>query len=63
MNSILGSVLVIIGLYVLLWGKSNDKQDQAAEEDDADHCHPVLSTQVIPVTKQPMVSLTNSQQF
>lgn len=60
MNSILGSLLVIIGMYVLLWGKSNDKQDHAAEE-DAD-CHPV-SQVIIPVTKQPMVSLTSSEQL
>ncbi|KAG6725754.1 hypothetical protein I3842_02G046900 [Carya illinoinensis] len=59
LGSILGSLLVVIGMYVLLWGKSNDKQDQAAEE-DAD-CHPV--SQVLPVTKQPMVSLTSSEQL
>lgn len=33
MNSILGSILVVIGMYILLWGKSNEKQGQTAEED------------------------------
>ncbi|XP_024177225.1 WAT1-related protein At3g30340 isoform X1 [Rosa chinensis] len=38
LGSVVGSVLVIVGMYVLLWGKSNDaketvmKQTQAAEE-------------------------------
>lgn len=38
LTSVVGSVLVIVGMYVLLWGKSNDakdivmKQTQAAEE-------------------------------
>lgn len=38
LTSVVGSVLVIVGMYLLLWGKSNDtkdivmKQTQAAEE-------------------------------
>ncbi|XP_050387613.1 WAT1-related protein At3g30340-like [Argentina anserina] len=39
LGSVVGSILVIVGMYVLLWGKSNDakeivvKQTQAAEEE------------------------------
>lgn len=38
LTSVVGSVLVIVGMYVVLWGKSNDakdivmKQTQAVEE-------------------------------
>jgi hypothetical protein len=55
MNSILGSILVVMGMYILLWGKSNEKQGQTAEE-DAD-CNTV--SKVIPVTNQPKLSLTS----
>uniref|UniRef100_A0A2N9J8C9 WAT1-related protein n=1 Tax=Fagus sylvatica TaxID=28930 RepID=A0A2N9J8C9_FAGSY len=55
LGSILGSILVIAGMYVLLWGKINEeaecaKQGQAAEE--APDCN-----QVLPVTNQPKVVL------
>ncbi|XP_050249579.1 WAT1-related protein At3g30340-like isoform X1 [Quercus robur] len=51
LGSILGSILVISGMYVLLWGKSSEgaecaKQGQVAEEDPK--CNPML-----PVTNQP----------
>ncbi|XP_062157371.1 WAT1-related protein At3g30340-like [Alnus glutinosa] len=55
LGSILGSILVVIGMYILLWGKSNEKQGQTAEE-DAD-CNTV--SKVIPVTNQPKLSLTS----
>lgn len=40
MNSVLGSILVTLGLYLLLWGKSNEaedclmKQAQIGKEDE-----------------------------
>ncbi|XP_016652232.1 PREDICTED: WAT1-related protein At3g30340-like [Prunus mume] len=46
LGSVVGSVLVIIGMYILLWGKSNDpkliviKHTQAAEDEDAE-CGPM----------------------
>ncbi|XP_059459174.1 WAT1-related protein At3g30340-like [Corylus avellana] len=54
-GSILGSILVVIGMYILLWGKRNEKQGQTAEE-DAD-CNTV--SRVIPVTNQPNLPLTS----
>lgn len=55
LGSILGSILVVTGMYVLLWGKTNEKQGQTAEE-DAD-CNTV--SKVIPATNQPKLSLTS----
>lgn len=53
MDSALGSILVIIGMYILLWGKSKEieefdqlKQGQAAQQDE--RCDAV--SHVIPIT-------------
>lgn len=53
-NSVVGSILVTIGLYNLLWGKSKEieeceseiKQNQVAQQDD--QCNGV--SHVIPIT-------------
>lgn len=56
MNSVLGSALVIIGLYVLLWGKSKEieecdpmKQAQVADQDDQSIINAVSHVIPIPV--------------
>ncbi|KAL6350072.1 hypothetical protein AAG906_004007 [Vitis piasezkii] len=52
LGSVLGSILVIAGLYILLWGKSKEeedcvmKQSQVAEEDP--ECD--MAPQVVPIT-------------
>lgn len=53
MDSALGSILVIIGMYILLWGKSKEieefdqlKQGQAAQQDE--RCD--AASHVIPIT-------------
>lgn len=59
MNSALGSILVIIGMYILLWGKSKEieefdpmKQGQVAQQDE--RCDAV--SHVIPITSNPTSS-------
>lgn len=69
MNSVVGSIIVVIGLYILLWGKSKEidecqemKQAQLAPQDG--HFDAVSPSHVIPVAMdsskpwtQPAVSL------
>ncbi|XP_062087070.1 WAT1-related protein At3g30340 [Humulus lupulus] len=60
LGSLLGSFLVIMGMYTLLWGKSKEiggvhtKQNQVAEE--AEGCSTSAVSQVIPVTINPRSS-------
>ncbi|KAL5572253.1 hypothetical protein UlMin_021850 [Ulmus minor] len=55
LGSVLGSILVIIGMYTLLWGKNMEakvcavKQNQVGGEDE--DCNPV--SQILPVTISP----------
>ncbi|KAM6600051.1 hypothetical protein CsatA_019660 [Cannabis sativa] len=61
LGSLLGSILVIIGMYTLLWGKNKEakevgtKQNQVAEEEGED-CSNSTVSHVIPVTINPTTS-------
>lgn len=63
MVSVLGSILVIIGMYIMLWGKHRDiyeaKMKQAAQvalqRQDEEHCNGL--SHVIPITSNPSTSL------
>ena len=52
MDSVLGSILVIAGLYVLLWGKSKEEEDCVMKQSQVAKEVPECDTapQVVPIT-------------
>ena len=52
MDSVLGSILVIAGLYILLWGKSKEEEDCVMKQSQVAKEVPECDTapQVVPIT-------------